>query len=250
VARTGNKRSPGDVNLQAKEQSKRAQKPSNEAGKATQKNQLSKRLPAVPTIKFRINRESEWAPKTALTGKALVEDIRKKAGQEVANAIMAIRVFKGGDVKIHPKPLTHLPPLRGTDWIKAWSPSASPAEKEYCVVVQGVPVTGTAEEVADAILKENNDSHIGLRFQRASWLGSTGRARAALKISIGSEEMADSLIKSGVGLEHQFYRVGRWYKKYSPKKNRFRLFAEDRKKMQETPMAIDFPPVQSFEAGT
>ena len=231
VARKSNHAKPGDVDIrttQASPQTPKYQgKGRPQAGtKASQgissspQNRGATRVPALkrdtPTIRFRINKESDWKAKVDWTTERIKDDIRQKVNNETANLIFAARVYKGGDVKIHPTP-TAGSRLCDGKWIVKWVASATFAQDEFPLLVSGVPTTGTAENMAEAIVKANSPYYFGMRFTRARWLGRTeGRERATLLMSVDNPELADRLIINGMLNPTRYSGVRRWIKNFVP----------------------------------
>jgi hypothetical protein len=229
VASRANKANPGDVNL--KHKSKEGSLP-NATAKSTpsRKSARSSHSGTSRTggvVRFRINKESEWTTKYGKSPEELVDEIAEAAGENIARLIVGIAVYRGGDVKIQPTPYAR-DTLKDLTWIRKWAPSAVPPKKEYELLITRVPVTGTAEEVAEAIIKENYNHYFGqqLQISRATWKerNYTDLKTASLRITVPTMELADRLILNGVGIRRKFFRVRKFIKRFDPEREYAPLF--------------------------
>ena len=164
---------------------------------------------AAPTVRFVIGRKSEWNPRLQLDGLQLKQEVTARMGREVGDSVLAIRIFKGGDVRVHTKPGMEKV-AREADWTK-WVQSARRRVKEYEVVVKGLPNEHqTAEEAAARIAAENPQIP-RLELVRADWVGPIeGRRTAPLRISVTRPETANFLMGMGFGLDFRMYFAERY----------------------------------------
>lgn len=187
-----------------------------------------------PALKLVLSRESDWWPRLQLSGAQLRQEVQAKMGPEVAEAILGMRIHRGGIVMICPKP-GQGDSLGQQDWSK-WALSARPYTEEFEVVIRYLPVDGaSAEEMVEKLYEQNH--HItGLDFIRASWIGNTeGKERAALKASLPSPEMADYLLAEGLGLDFRRYPVEKFKKGTKRGQKCFETFARERLKRVQIP---------------
>lgn len=237
VVKKGNKEKPGNVDL-----GKGKAAESSPSCSATPLSSFPKSdstpggRPAEPippreggTVRFRINRESEWTTRFKMDGEELVEEITKAAGEGIANMSVGIQVYRGGDIKIWPTPYARAT-LEDISWVKKWIPSAVAPKKEYDLLITRVPVKGTAEEMATEIERANRNSNFGqpLQISRAMWKERNlkGLQTASLRIMVPTVELADRLIINGVGIKRKHFRVRRFMKNFQPWREYRALFGK------------------------
>jgi hypothetical protein len=144
----------------------------------------------------------------------LLHEISQKAGKEIANLIWWIEVYRGGMVKVRARTGAGNR-LEDDSWVKKWLPSATLPKKEFWLLVSGVPVAGTAEQMAEILEKENRGQYFGLEISRSRWMGSTeNRTAATLLISVRSQALADRLILNSMRTGAKGGTVRKFQKNY------------------------------------
>jgi len=117
---------------------------------AKQQQQAPKR--ETPAFKLILARESDWRPRQQLSGIQLQQEIGAKMGEEVARAILGMRIHPGGTVVISPKP-GRGEMIQNQDWRK-WARSARPYVDGTEIIVKYLPVDNdiSVEEIVDKLI--------------------------------------------------------------------------------------------------
>ena len=210
-AQEGDKKRPGDVWIQVK----RSNGPRTKGGPRVGPALGTANLPrGEGQIRAVIAKEVEWSRRADMRPEELMEEIRRAAGDGIANLIRAVRVYRGGDIKITPRVGARTTLVSHDTWLKKWIQSAEFRGVVYPVVVHRLDARGTADETAERLQKENEGDIPQLGFQRAMWLKKTeGLKWASLKVEVTSPKAANRMIINGVALDYRQSGVHR-FKKY------------------------------------
>jgi hypothetical protein len=164
-----------------------------------------------------------------MSGEELCQEIAEVVGENIADMIVAIQVYREGDIKIWPKSHARAT-LEDITWVKKWIPSAVAPKKEYDLLITRIPVKGTADEMVEELEREYRKQNLvhPLQISRAKWKERNVEELkiASLRITVPTVEMADRLIINGIGIKRKHYRVRKFIKNFHPGKENTPLYGK------------------------
>lgn len=169
----------------------------------------TQRAPAQSTeILVRIGDQEERRAMQDLPNKAIAERLGIRE-------VVAVHKLSSGDVKIFAAgEKARGDMMKDTTWAKKLGASAQPAQEQHQVLIHGVPIPNSTDDVNSAEyrldIQRQQHRHIpGLQITQASWLKSPkareGKKASSLVVSVLQASMAQAIIQKGFVLDFGYH---------------------------------------------